>query len=89
MPSEMEEIRTWVAAKARDLPPGGLTDDLPLLEGRYLTSLHIPELILLLERLRRSPVDVEHLDAGDFRDVATIGARFLGIGADPQADVTP
>ena len=71
------ELRAWVAAKARDLPPQGLTDDLPLLAGRHLTSLHIPELILLLERLRGEPIDVECLQAGDFRDVATIADRFL------------
>jgi hypothetical protein len=71
------QLRAWVSARASDLPPGGLTDDLPLLAGRHLTSLHIPELILFLERLRRQPIDVEVLGAGDFRDVATIAARFL------------
>jgi hypothetical protein len=77
----LSELRAWVAGKARDLPPGGLTDDLPLLEGRYLTSLHIPELILLLERLRGQAVDVERLQAGDFRDIRTIAARFLVVEA--------
>ncbi|MFC8564864.1 hypothetical protein ACFUIW_03695 [Streptomyces sp. NPDC057245] len=82
MSSELDELRSWVASKARDLPAEGLTDDLPLLEGRHLTSLHIPQLILLLERLRKAPVDVEELNAGDFRDIATIGAKFLGTGPD-------
>jgi hypothetical protein len=79
-PAEAERLRAlreWVAGKARDLPPGGLTDDLPLLEGRHLTSLHIPELILLLERLRRAPIDVERLQAGDFHSIRTIADRFL------------
>ncbi|AXG79861.1 hypothetical protein [Streptomyces paludis] len=75
--SELDQLRAWVTSRAADLPPGGLTDDLPLLSGRHLTSLHIPELILLLERLRRRVIDVESLGAGDFRDVATIAARFL------------
>lgn len=85
MSSELDELRSWVTSKARGLPAEGLTDDLPLLEGRHLTSLHIPQLILLLERLRKAPVDVEELNAGDFRDIATIGAKFLG-GAGPGAD---
>ncbi|MFE4824691.1 hypothetical protein ACFRFU_51855 [Streptomyces sp. NPDC056704] len=89
MSSEVEELRAWVTAKARDLPPSGLTDDLPLLQGRHLTSLHLPELILLLERLRRRPIDVEQLDADDFRDVATIRARFLGVGSAPQTSLAP
>lgn len=75
------ELRAWVAGKARDLPPEGLTDDLPLLEGRHLTSLHVPELILLLERLRGRAIDVHRLRPGDFRDVATLADRFLAPGA--------
>lgn len=77
MSSELDQLRAWISSRASDLPPSGLTDDLPLLTGRHLTSLHIPELILLLERLRRRPIDVESLNAGDFADVATIAARFL------------
>jgi len=76
-------LRSWVARKAKDLPPEGLTDDLPLLEGRHLTSLHIPELILLLEALRGEAIDVERLQAGDFRDLRTIAARFLVGSPDP------
>lgn len=85
MSSEVDELRAWVSSRARDLPPEGLTDDLPLLAGRHLTSLQIPELILLLEGLRRRPIDVERLGPGDFQDVATISARFLG--GDTAADV--
>lgn len=82
----LDELRAWVAGKAKDLPPGGLTDDLPLLAGRHLTSLHVPELILLLERLRGRAIDVERLEAGDFHSIQTISARFLSpAGADPGA----
>jgi hypothetical protein len=77
MRSELDQVRAWVISKARDLPPEGLTDDLALLAGRHLTSLHLPELILLLERLRKRPIDVEQLRGGDFQDIATINARFL------------
>lgn len=85
MPSELDELRAWIVTRARDLPPDCLTDDLPLLAGRHLTSLHIPELILLLERLRRAPIDVEQLQSGDFQDVATIRARFLDGAAEAVA----
>ena len=83
--AKLEMLRSWVARKAKDLPPEGLTDDLPLLEGRHLTSLHIPELILLLEALRGEAIDVERLQAGDFRDLRTIAARFLIGSPDPAA----
>jgi hypothetical protein len=81
--ARLVELRAWVAGKAKDLPAEGLTDDLPLLEGRHLTSLHIPELILVLERLRGEAIDVERLQAGDFRDVRTIAARFLAAEVRP------
>jgi hypothetical protein len=84
VPGALEELRGWVAGKARDLPPGGLTDDLPLLAGRHLTSLHLPELILVLERLRGAAIDAELLRAGDFRDIRSIAARFL-----PTTGATP
>lgn len=80
---QLAALRSWVAQKARDVPAGGLTDDLPLLAGRHLTSLHIPELLLLLERLRGRPIDADRLQPGDFRDIQTIAARFLAPDAAP------
>jgi hypothetical protein len=77
MRSDLAALRAWIAQRAGGLPPEGLTDDLPLLEGRHLTSLHIPELILLLERLSGAAIDVQRLQPGDFRDVATIARQFL------------
>jgi hypothetical protein len=85
-PAGLAQLREWVAGKARDLPPGGLTDDLPLLAGRHLTSLHIPELLLLLERLRGRAIEADRLQPGDFADIRTIAARFLaGEGAHREA----
>ncbi|MEU3465697.1 hypothetical protein ABZ721_37890 [Streptomyces sp. NPDC006733] len=86
MPSD-EQIRTrlraWVLTKATGLSAADLTDRTPLFEERHLRSVHLPELLLLLERLRASPIDVEDLRPGDFRDIRTMVARFGG------AQVTP
>lgn len=72
------ELRNWVLRNAMDMTEDRLTETTPLLEGRILTSLHIPELLLLLERLRRAPIDLSALQPGDLKDLATIYARFLG-----------
>jgi hypothetical protein len=53
-----------------------------LFEQRVLTSLHLPELILLIERLRREPVDVTTLTAADVASIDAIVARWFAPGAD-------
>src|ERR1700722_8530144 len=59
---------------------GALTDSTPLFEERRLRSLHLPELLLLLERLRGEPIDVGEPRPGDFRDIDTLVSRFCGVG---------
>lgn len=75
-PEFRQALREWIRSKARDLDPAALTDTTPLFEQRHLRSLHVPELLLFLERLRGEPIDVEDLAAGDFRDIDTLMARF-------------
>ncbi len=79
MPSEpqaSEAVRAWVRSKARSPAPELIRDTTPLFEERYLTSLHVPDLLLLLERLRGEPIDATKLRPGDFHDIATIVRRF-------------
>ena len=73
----MDELRAWIGERVRGIDPGELTDTTPLFEERYLTSPHVPELLLLLERLRGDFIDIESLQPGDFRDIETIASRFL------------
>ncbi len=79
-----QTLRSWVLSKAKS-PDGGapdhgaLTDTTPLFEERRLRSLHLPELLLLLERLRGEPIDVDDLRSGDFRDIDTLVSRFCGV----------
>jgi hypothetical protein len=80
------ELRSFVLAKTREpRPPADLTDQTPLLADRWLRSVHLPELLLLMERLRGAPIDVENLKAGDFRDIDTLVARF-GPAARPDTE---
>jgi hypothetical protein len=70
-------LRRWILAKNSDLDASALSDQTPLLSMRWLRSVHVPELILLLERIRGAPIEVEELGAGDFRDIDTIVTGFL------------
>lgn len=74
------ELRRWILDKAGDLRDSELTDHTPLFERRHLRSVHIPELLMVLERLRGSSIEVDELGPGDFRDIATLRRRFLGSG---------
>lgn len=70
-------LRQWVLHRNPGLDPGALSDDTPLIEQRYLTSLQVAELLLFLERFRGEPVDVAALRPGVFRDIDSICAAFL------------
>jgi hypothetical protein len=64
-------LRSWVLDKAKNLDGHVLTDQTPLFEERYL-----PELLLLIERLRGESIEVDDLRPGDFRDIDTLVLRF-------------
>lgn len=84
MPSDQEpadqefraELRAWVRAKAGV----DVTDQTQIFAERTLRSVHLPELLLLMERLRGAPIDVDNLRPGDFRDIDTMVARFGASG---------
>ena len=71
-----DALRSWVTSKAKPEASGRIDDATLLFADRYLTSVHVPELLLLLERLRGAPIDPERLGPGDFHDINTIVRRF-------------
>ena len=72
-----QRLRGFVLAHGRDVSAATLDDGTPLFDDRILTSLQVPELLLLIESLRGRDVDVLDLSPGDFQDIDTIVARFF------------
>jgi acyl carrier protein len=70
----------WIADKSGRIAAEAISDDLPLLEERVLTSLHVIDLILFLEELRDAPIDMEAFDRGAFKSVRTLCRAFLASG---------
>jgi len=70
-------LRRWIVANGNGLTDETLTDTTPLFANHHLSSLHMPELILTLERLRGRRIDLSKLKAPDLRDVQVLCARFL------------
>lgn len=70
-------LRRWVLQTARNLDDETLTDTTRLFEARHLTSLNVPELLITLEELRGSALNLATLKPGDLQDLRTIYERFL------------
>lgn len=69
-------LRHWVGTKA-GLDVSADLDALRLFEGRVLNSLDFIELVVLIERIGRAPVDVETLRPDDVASIDAIVGRFF------------
>ena len=72
-----ERLRAWILENTTRITAADLHDDTPLLERRILTSLQLADLLLFLEELRGSPVDLERVTGAAFRDLASLAKAFL------------
>lgn len=73
-----KSLREWIVAKNGKIKEADLQDDTAIIETRIITSLQLMDLILYLEKLTGSPVDVEQLKPGVFRNIDTIYNNFAG-----------
>jgi hypothetical protein len=71
------KIRVWIAAKNGSIGPEALRDDTPILEQRIISSLHVMDLMLYVERLRGRPLSVNEIRSGVFKDIHTIYTNFF------------
>ena len=75
------QLREWVIQTSGKIRPEELHDDTPLIEQRVISSLHITDLILFLESLRGSPVDLDLISGASFRDINAVYQTFLSDSA--------
>jgi hypothetical protein len=76
-PDPRTALRDWVAARNDEVTATEDLDRVALFEQRVLTSLHLPELILLIERLTGAPVDATALRAEDIHSIDAIVAAWF------------
>ena len=69
-------LREWILATGQ-LAPGELSDQTRIFADGLLESVHVMDLILLIEELSRREIDVEKLTAGAFRNVERIYQNFF------------
>ena len=70
------QLRDWIYGRAKDKPER-LDDRTPILDDGILSSLDIVELVLFIENLRGTEVDVDALQPESFRDVDAIWKAFF------------
>ena len=77
MTTAKAQLRAWILAHTDKITDADLRDDTPLLERRILTSLQLADLLLVLEELRGSPVDLERVTGAAFKNLASLVTAFL------------
>jgi acyl carrier protein len=71
-------LRRWIAETSGKIAHEDLADDTPLFRDGILKSVQVTDLILYIEELGETAVNVEKIMPGVFRDIDTICRNFFG-----------
>jgi acyl carrier protein len=69
-------LRDWIYDRAKD-KPARLDDTTAIIDDGILSSLDVVELVLFIENLRGTEVDVDALEPASFHDVDSIWKSFF------------
>jgi acyl carrier protein len=72
-----EALREWILERRPDVTPDAIDDHTPLIEARYLESVDVPELLLFVEQLSGTRIEIEALTPAAFRDIDAIQTTFF------------
>jgi acyl carrier protein len=72
-----EQLRQWVLKKNNKITDADLTLETGLLEKRIISSLHIMELILEVERIKGSKFNLKNIKPGSFNNINSIYSSFF------------
>lgn len=72
-----EELLKWVLKVSTKVRPEELTVSTPLIETRIISSMQVMELILFLEKLKGSRLNMKAMKPGAFTNIESIYNTFL------------
>jgi len=72
-----ENLKAWIVKKNPKIKSEDLTNETLLMESRIISSLHIMELILEIEKLRGSKFNIKNIKPGVFQSVNSIYQAFF------------
>ena len=72
------KLRSWIVSKSKQqVAEHELTDDIPVIESGFLSSLDVVEFVLYIESLLGDEIDLEELEPEVFTSINTIYAAFF------------
>ncbi|MBX3707350.1 MAG: acyl carrier protein [Pseudomonadales bacterium] len=77
-----EKLRTWIIQRSKQPKAAGeLTDDTPIIESGFLSSLDIVEFVLYIEDLRGEEIELDDLEPAVFTSTNTMYQTFFAQSA--------
>ena len=74
-------MRRWILKRSQGRGVGDFSDETLILESGLLSSLDVVELVLFVESLSGSEVDVDSIEPGAFRSIDTLYETFFRTAA--------
>jgi acyl carrier protein len=71
------DLRNWILKKNGKIKSQDLTNETKLLEARIISSLHIMELILEIEKMKGAKLNLKKMKPGVFGSVNSIYEAFF------------
>jgi acyl carrier protein len=72
-----QELKNWVLLKSTKVKAEELSTSTPLIDTRIISSMQVMELILFLEKLKGSRLNMKNIKPGVFQDIDSIYNTFL------------
>ncbi|MBY0358026.1 MAG: hypothetical protein K2W82_08505 [Candidatus Obscuribacterales bacterium] len=81
-----KELHAWIVKNNAKIKAEELCNDTDIIRERIINSLQIIDLLLFVERLSGTSVEVEQLKPGAFKNIDTIYQNFLERQGDEQCN---
>jgi len=75
-----KQLKEWIIKKNGKISSQDLNEETGILEKKIISSLQVMDLILYLEKINGSPVDLENIKPGAFSTINSIYNTFLKKG---------
>lgn len=72
-----QTLRQWIVEKRKLVDPAQIANDTALLDGGFLRSIDVADLLIFIEFLRERPVDITDMKPGVFASIDSIANQFF------------